>query len=463
MQKRFADTMMELRGLINDWSAPVLLAVSGGIDSMCLAELFASAETPGSFAIAHCNFHLRGSESDGDEEFVRQWAMEHGVQCHTISFDTEAEARERGISIEMAARDLRYDWFAALCKEHGYKGVAVAHNANDNAETLILNLLRGSGINGMSGMSKVSAVPGSPDILLLRPLLDCTRKQIEGYMFAFRHSYREDSTNAVSDYKRNRIRNEVFPIFEKLNPSFVRTINREMGYFKEAGEIVEDWCRAAAGPVVKGNHIDTKALLDNKHWKYLLYHILEPYGFNTATLSSIENLLESSRTIPGKRFESADHVLLTGRNELVIMPLEREPVLCDDVIMPVRGAGRYHFNGRTFDVRVIPFSKDIDLKQPEGVIIFDAGKLRFPFVLRKWRKGDWLVPLGMRGKKKVSDLFADLKYDSLQKGKAVVVVDTTTDGMAENQHIAALACVRIDGRYRISDSTESIIRISEII
>ena len=199
MQKRFADTMMELRGLINDWSAPVLLAVSGGIDSMCLAELFASAETPGSFAIAHCNFHLRGSESDGDEEFVRQWAMEHGVQCHTISFDTEAEARERGISIEMAARDLRYDWFAALCKEHGYKGVAVAHNANDNAETLILNFLRGSGINGMSGMSKVSAVPGSPDILLLRPLLDCTRKQIEGYMFAFRHSYREDSTNAVSD------------------------------------------------------------------------------------------------------------------------------------------------------------------------------------------------------------------------------------------------------------------------
>lgn len=488
MQKRFADTMKELRGLINDWSAPlsdsvppfphsavpfyhsterngarILLAVSGGIDSMCMAELFASQEAPGSFAIAHCNFHLRGEESDGDEHFVRRWAAEHDVECHTISFDTVAEAQKKGISIEMAARDLRYDWFAALCREHGYKGVAVAHNANDNAETLILNLLRGSGVNGLSGMSKVSAVPGSSDILLLRPLLDCTRKQIEGYMFAYRHSYREDSTNASSDYKRNRIRNEVFPIFEKLNPSFVRTINREMGYFTEAGEIVEDWCRTSAGSVVNGNRIDTKALLKKKHWKYLLYHILEPYGFNTSTLSSIENLLESSRTIPGKRFESADHVLLTGRDELVVMPLEREPVLCDDMIMPVRGAGRYHFNGRTFDVRVIPFSKDIDLKQPEGVIISDAGKLRFPFVLRKWRHGDWLIPLGMRGKKKVSDLFADLKYDSLQKGKAVVVVDTTTDGMAENQHVAALACVRIDGRYRISDSTESIIRISEII
>lgn len=488
MQKRFADTMKELRGLINDWSAPlsdsvppfphsvvpfchsterngarILLAVSGGIDSMCLAELFASQEAPGSFAIAHCNFHLRGEESDGDEHFVRRWAAEHDVECHTISFDTVAEAQKKGISIEMAARDLRYDWFAALCREYGYKGVAVAHNANDNAETLILNLLRGSGVNGLSGMSKVSAVPGSPDILLLRPLLECTRKQIEGYMFAYRHSYREDSTNASSDYKRNRIRNEVFPIFEKLNPSFVRTINREMGYFTEAGEIVEDWCRTSAGSVVNGNRIDTKALLEKKHWKYLLYHILEPYGFNTSTLSSIENLLESSRTIPGKRFESADHVLLTGRDELVVMPLERAPVMSNDLIMPVRGAGRYHFNGRTFDVRVIPFSKDIDLKQPEGVIISDAGKLRFPFVLRKWRHGDWLIPLGMRGKKKVSDLFADLKYDSLQKGKAVVVVDTTTDGMAENQHVAALTCVRIDGRYRISDSTESIIRISEII
>ncbi len=463
MQKRFEDTMKELRGLINDWSAPVLLAVSGGIDSMCMAELFASRQESLPFAIAHCNFHLRGEESDGDEQFVRRWASEHNVECHTISFDTVTEARERGISIEMAARDLRYGWFANLCKEYGYKAVAVAHNANDNAETLMLNLLRGSGINGLSGMSKASTVPGAPDVLLFRPLLDCSRKQIEGYMFAYKHLHREDSTNAGCDYRRNRIRNEVFPIFEKLNPSFVRTINREMGYFSQAGEIVEDWCRKEAAEVVDGNRIDTKVLLEKKHWKYLLYHILEPYGFNTATLSSVENLLESSRTIPGKRFEATDFVLLTGRDELVVTPLEREPIFPNEVIMPVRGAGRYHFNGRTFEVEIIPYSKDIDLKQPQGVVMSDAAKLRFPFVLRRWRQGDWLVPLGMRGKKKVSDLFADLKYDARQKERAVIIVDTTTEGMAENQHVAALACVRIDGRYRISDSTESIIRITEII
>ena len=474
MQKRFADTMKELRGLINDWSAPcchsasrsdvrILLAVSGGIDSMCMAELFASQEESIPFAIAHCNFHLRGQESDGDEAFVRRWASDHGVDCHTVSFDTESVSKEQGISIEMAARELRYNWFATLCKEHGYKAVAVAHNANDNAETLILNLLRGSGINGLSGMSKLSSVPGFPLLPLLRPLLDCTRKQIEGYMFAYKHQHRLDSTNALSDYKRNRIRNEVFPIFEKVNPSFVRTFCREMGYFSEAGEIVEDWCRNAAAEVVNGNRIDTKALLKNKHWKYLLYYILEPHGFNTATLASVENLLESSRTIPGKRFESADYVLLTGRDELLVSPLERGEILSDEVMMPVRGAGTYHFSGRTFEVEVVPFSKEIDLRQPQGVIMLDAGKLKFPFVLRRWRQGDWLVPLGMRGKKKVSDLFTDLKYDAVRKGSAVMIVDTATAGMAESQHIAALACVRIDGRYRISESTESIIRITEII
>ena len=462
MQRIFSETMKEMKGLINDWSAPVLLAVSGGIDSMCMAELFASLEESVPFVIAHCNFRLRNEESDGDELFVRKWALDHGVECHTVSFDTESVARSGGVSIEMAARDLRYNWFAGLCAKHGYKAVAVAHNANDNAETLMLNILRGCGIGGLSGMSPVSTVPNAPSVPLIRPLLGCTRKQIQGYMLAGRHAYREDSTNSMSDYKRNRIRNEVFPSFEKINPSFIRTMNREMGYFSEAGEIVEQWCRTAASSVVKDGCIDTKALLMEKHWKYLLYHILEPYGFHTATLASIENLLESSRTIPGKRFESDAYELLTGRDELLVRPLELKFPVPDQTIMTVRGEGKYHFNGRTFEVEVIPYSSDIDFRQPEGVIMMDAARLRFPFVLRRWRQGDWLIPLGMRGRKKVSDLFTDLRYDALQKRSAVMVVDTMTEGMAENQHLAALACVRIDNMYRVGDTTESIIRIKEI-
>ncbi len=479
MQRRFADIMKELRGLINEWSAPccnsealscpdsagggvVLLAVSGGVDSMCLAELFASLDEPIPFALAHCNFNLRGEESDGDEAFVKAWASDHEVEFHSVSFDTESFAQTRGISIEMAARELRYTWFESLCCQYGYAAVAVAHNANDNAETLMLNLLRGSGMNGLSGMSRCSVVPGSGNVPLIRPLLDFTRKQIEGYMFAGSRRYREDSTNALSDYKRNRIRNEVFPVFSKINPSFVRTFNREMGYFAEAGEIVDDWCRDAAASVVKDDRIDLKALMQNKHWKYLLYHILEGYGFNTATLASVENLLESSRTVSGKRFDSPEYMLLTGRDELIVLPLEQETAGSGNEPVYVEGEGEFNVGSRRFKVEIVPYSEGMELKMPEGVIMLDAGKLEFPFVLRRWKMGDWIIPFGMRGRKKVSDLFADLKYDRIRKEEAVVVEDTLTGRMADEQHIAALACVRIDNRYRISDSTESIVRISEI-
>jgi tRNA(Ile)-lysidine synthase len=493
MQRRFADTMTEMRGLINEWSAPsgftgkpeadVLLAVSGGIDSMCMAELFAALEPHVPFVLAHCNFHLRGEESDGDEELVRTWASEHGVRIHVRDFDTEAYARENGISIEMAARDLRYAWFAQLCLDHGYKAVSVAHNANDNAETLVLNMLRGAGLRGLSGMSVVSYVPGFPSIPLLRRLLDCTRKQIEGYMFAHKVPYREDSTNAMSEYKRNRIRNEAFPIFETVNPSFVRTLNREMGYFSEAGEIVEDWCRSVAPSVVKEGDEDVKLRIDieglakSKHWRYLLYYILEPYGFNSAVLASVEDLLVSSRTISGKRFESAEYEILTGRGELLLRRKASEDLVdatplygnarhgvfwtvADEPLMPVRGAGTYHFNGQSFKVEVFDLTPGMSLKQPEGVLIMDADKLRFPFVLRRWRSGDWLVPFGMRGKKKVSDLFTDLKYDALQKSAAVMIVDTRSEGMAESQHVSAVVGVRIDDRYKVSSSTRKIIRIA---
>lgn len=495
MQRRFADTMTEMRGLINEWSAPsgftgeseadVLLAVSGGIDSMCMAELFAALEPHVPFALVHCNFHLRGEESDGDEELVRTWASEHGVRIHVRDFDTEAYARENGISIEMAARDLRYAWFAQLCLEHGYKAVSVAHNANDNAETLILNMLRGAGLRGLSGMSVVSSVPGFPSIPLLRPLLDCTRKQIEGYMFVHKVPYREDSTNAMSEYKRNMIRNEAFPIFETVNPSFVRTLNREMGYFSEAGEIVEDWCRSVAPSVVKEGdedvklRIDIEGLVKSKHWRYLLYYILEPYGFNSSVLASVEDLLGSSRTISGKRFESAEYEILTGRGELLLRRKASEDLVdatplygnarhgvvrtvADEPLMPVRGAGTYHFNGQSFMVEVLDRTPDMPMKQPEGVLIMDADKLRFPFVLRRWRSGDWLVPFGMRGKKKVSDLFTDLKYDALQKSAAVMIVDTRSEGMAESQHVSAVVGVRIDDRYRVTSDTKIILRIAAL-
>ena len=338
---------------------------------MCLADMWVRCFGDETCAIAHCNFNLRGEDSDGDEALVTDWAKGHGVRLHKTSFDTLQYASENGVSIEMAARDLRYRWFGELCLEHDYAAVVVAHHADDNAETMVLNMVRGAGLKGLSGMKPVSPLPLSrhceersplrhceersllrhceerSDVAILRPLLTFTRKQIEGHAFAWKVPYREDKTNASTEYRRNSIRHEVFPLFERMNPSYVRTLNREMTYFKDASDIVDLWCRAQLPHVIARSEapyviarseaphviarseatwqsvplaISTPALLAIPQWRYLLYYILEPYGFNSSVLESLESLLTSDRTISGKRFESENHVLMTERNTLVVMP-----------------------------------------------------------------------------------------------------------------------------------------------
>ena len=475
MLNRFRHIVEEMRGLIDQTrSASCLIAVSGGVDSMCLADLWVRAFGPESCAMAHCNFNLRGEDSNADEALVAEWAQAHGVRLHKVSFDTLQYASENGVSIEMAARELRYRWFGELCMEHGYPAVVVAHHADDNAETMVLNMVRGAGLKGLTGMKPISPLPYRLDrVSLLRPLLTFTRKQIEGHAFAWKVPYREDMTNSSVEYRRNSIRHEVFPLFERMNPSYVRTLNREMTYLNDASAIVEQWCKSQIPHVIASaetSHVIARseatwqsvpltvsipALLSIPQWRYLLYYILEPYGFNTSTLESLESLLMSGRTISGKRFESEDYVLLTERDRLVIT----KPAENIEVFMPVRGAGVYHVNGSRILVETLARTSDVSLKQPEGTVILDAAKLKFPFVLRKWRSGDWMVPLGMKGKKKISDLFTDLKYSRMQKKNAVILVDMA-GGLAEQQHVAGVAGVRIDDRYRVTDNTETIIRIT---
>ena len=484
MLKQFAQKIEDFKRLIGDSqsasfrhagqhegaSVRFLLAVSGGMDSMCMLDLFSQVVPVGEFAIAHCNFSLRGAESDGDQELVESRARELGVRVFVKRFETEAFARERGVSIEMAARELRYAWFAELCQEHGFGALVVAHNANDNAETLLLNLLRGTGLNGLHGMLEVQwrqqSVPPTAQLTIFRPLLEVTRKQIEGYVMARRVVYRDDSTNFESDYKRNRIRNEVFPVFEKMNPSFVKTLNQEIGYFAEAGSIVEDWCRAQMPKVLLDSNqdcvtISLPALLETEHWRYLLYYILQSYDFNSATLESLESLLESDRTISGKRFESASHILYTERDSLIVRPVSINDIsyrqLSDrDDMMTVRGEGVYNLNGVRWQVKVVEMTRDFSLKQPVGTVIMDADKMVFPFVCRAWRQGDWFVPFGLKGRKKVSDLFADLKFTQMDKAKALMIVDCRGD-LAENQHIVGVLGYRIDDRYKVDQTTKNII------
>ena len=431
---------------------------------MCLADLWLRAFGPESCAMAHCNFNLRGEDSNADEALVTEWAQAHDVRLHKVSFDTLQYASENGVSIEMAARELRYRWFGELCVEHGYAAVVVAHHADDNAETMVLNMVRGTGLKGLTGMKSVSNLPYADNMSLLRPLLTFTRKQIEGHAFAWKVPYREDKTNSSVEYRRNSIRHEVFPLFERMNPSYVRTLNREMTYLNDASDIVEQWCKSQIPHVIARSEatwqsvpltVSIPSLLSIPQWRYLLYYILEPYGFNSSTLESLEALLMSDRTVSGKRFESEDYVLLTERDRLVIT----NQVENIEVFMPVRGAGTYHVNGSRIIIETLPWTSDMSLKQPEGTVIMDAAKLKFPFVLRKWRSGDWMVPLGMKGKKKISDLFTDLKYGHMQKEGAVILVDMSGD-LAEQQHVAGVAGVRIDDRYKVTDNTETIIRIT---
>ena len=437
---------------------------------MCLADLWVRAFGPESCAMAHCNFNLRGEDSNADEALVTEWAQSHGIRLHKVSFDTTQYASENGVSIEMAARELRYRWFGELCLEHGYAAVVVAHHADDNAETMVLNMVRGAGLKGLTGMKPVSSIPYVDGPLLLRPLLTFTRKQIEGHAFAWKVPYREDKTNSSVEYRRNSIRHEVFPLFERMNPSYVRTLNREMAYLNDASDIVEDWCRSQLPHVIARSEatwqsvpltISIPSLLSIPQWRYLLYYILEPYGFNSATLESLESLLISDRTVSGKRFESEEYVLLTERETLEVIK-KAEDVSHDsteDPFMVARIPGTYHVNGSRIVVERLLWTSDMSLRQPEGAMILDAAKLRFPFVLRKWRSGDWMIPFGMKGKKKISDLFTDLKYSHIQKERAVILVDMKGD-FAEQQHVAGVAGVRIDDRYKVTDNTETILIIT---
>ena len=320
-----------------------LVAVSGGVDSMCLLEKVRLDGGP--FAAAHCNFRLRGEESDQDEALVRDYCSRHGITLHVKAFDTAAYADEKGISIEMAARELRYRWFGELCTKYGYEAVLVAHNAQDNAETLILNLLRGTGPKGIVGMKADGflPVPEYAHIPLRRPLLGLTREEI--VEFAQEHSlpWREDSTNCENGYKRNKIRNLVFPVFREINPSFVRTLNRDMARFSEEFD---------SGKTISDSADETISDFADENF---------------------------SRLKKCRRKVLSDSVI---RNSFV-------PIVAE------------------FTIREENWCETNEVKQKPGFLIMDACKVGAVPEFSYWREGDWIRPLGAPGKKKLQDWFTD--------------------------------------------------------
>jgi len=372
----------------------LLVAVSGGIDSMCLAEKVRLEGGP--FAIAHCNFGLRGEESDSDEAFVRHWADAHGIPCHVRRFETSAYAAQEGISIEMAARRLRYHWFGELCREHGYSGVAVAHNANDNAETLILNLLRGTGLKGITGMKAEGFIPDPEfaDVPLYRPLLSLTREEIEAFAAENGLTWREDRTNASNDFKRNKIRNQVFPVFKEINPSFVQTLNSDMERFTEQ----------------LSEALPTEVLPS------------KPSG---ATPLRPSHCPAGSGPLPFMKPRAA-----TGFED-------NTP----------SGRAEYELTKEIWD-------GSQEVKQPAGVLILDADKAG-ELVEGTWETGDWIRPLGAPGKKKMQDWFTDHHIPADEK--PFVRLYKRAD---DPHHVLAIAGWCIDHSVRVTQSTTRILRIS---
>ena len=415
----------------------LVLALSGGIDSMVLADLLLKAKVE--FVVAHCNFHLRSEESDGDEKFVRDYADRNGIRYFVKHFDTEKYASENGISIEMAARDLRYAWFEQLRQQLGYNKIAVAHHADDQAETFFINLLRGAGLRGLKGMLPQNGI-------IIRPLLWASREKIHQYAVENQIVWREDHTNAESVYLRNKIRNQLLPAFDELKPEARQGLYKSLEYLASENELYRELLKEKLAQIVKRNDEVQSFPTFNSQLStlnfQLLFEWLRQYNFNA---DQCRFIFETMNTGIGNKYFSSTHQLIIGRDDLQLS--EIKAVENEEVQI---GVGE--------DVIVLPihlcFSKlekthDFVIDKSSDVAQLDFDKLKFPLTLRHWRHGDRFHPLGMKGSKLLSDFFVDQKFTEWQKRNVWLLVSADGDILWMVGH-------RIDDRFKIKKETKTI-------
>ncbi len=419
-----------------------LLALSGGMDSMVMAELFRTSPFP--FAIAHCNFQLRGKESESDQELVGQLAASLGAEFFTKRFPTTAYARERGISVQMAARELRYHWMEEVRQSTGAAALATAHHLDDAIETLLLNLVRGTGPAGLRGIPVKNRQ-------VIRPMLFTGREAISAFAAGKGIRYREDLSNKEEKYLRNKLRVRVMPVLRDLNPDLTHT----MGQFFEIMQGAE----AARQMMVERQRKDCMRyhgkearlliapLKQLPNPEYFLYELLKDYGFGSAVCRDIYRALD---TQPGKTFISPTHSLIKDRDTLLIFPYSEEKAAPSARI--TENTRQLSIGDHSFRFASGPVGERPPWPKDQNTLLADRAKLRFPLLLRPWHEGDKMKPLGMKGHKKVSDLLTGAKIPRHHKGRVMV--------LTSEDRIVWVAGIRSDERFKLDDQSREYYLVS---
>jgi tRNA(Ile)-lysidine synthase len=421
-------------------SKRTLLAVSGGMDSVVMCHLFKEAGFP--FAIAHCNFQLRGEEANGDEQSVKQLAEKLEVPFFTIRFNTKEYAEQNKISIQVAARNLRYEWFEKIRKENNCRLIATAHQHNDNIETALFNFIKGSGVRGLRG---IPVRQGN----IIRPILFATRTQIEQYVKDNNLTYREDSSNAETKYTRNKIRHELIPLIETINPAFEKTFAEKLDILTELEELYTSRNGRQAKQLFLQRkddvYIPILKLKKTKHASTVLYEYLKEYDY---TIEQVYDMLANLDDTPGKQFVTAKARIIKDR-KFFILSLNTNKQFTTAII----NEGDKAVNLGDKELAIEELSKEgLKIKPDAAFAYLDKSKLEFPLIIRHWKQGDYFYPFGMgMKKKKVSKFFKDIKMPLHQK-ETVWVLES-------NKKIAWVAGHRLDERFKVTDKTTAVVQI----
>ncbi len=388
----------------------ILLAVSGGVDSAVMTHLFSLAGYH--CIVAHCNFQLRGADSDEDEVAAKKLAVKAGFEFVSKNFETENYANLHTLSIQEAARNLRYSWFHTLCEENGLEAIATAHHSNDVAETMLLNLVRGAGLAGMHGIPVENGK-------VIRPLLFLSRKEIEEYAQSEKLTWREDASNLKNEYSRNKIRNLVIPLLTEINPQVIKNFNRHAEHVKNYELLTAEYIRDITEKLVIAKYdgmfklIYKKNLLSYPAPEYLLFLILSKYGFNETICREI---ITNERT--GSEFMSADYKLIVDREELVLF---RETDINDNKEYTLDELhNKIKLKPGTIATERVQISDFNNKNEPadfrkKGILYLDSATVTFPFLVKRWREGDSFLPYGMKGRKLISDFLTDEKMSGSEK------------------------------------------------